>query len=234
MCLGHLEQSERQPQYPAFILPVDRAKYYLADDPLPKELQNTDIGLAIDVLKASGKVFTIYKTPKRPIQTIEFKTPRLCSSMVVSMDFDGMCTISVDLGTNQVTYYLNGLSILVMTRPTEIVFTFTNSTAFLYTFKPLGFYPLTDCKFDTTLVEKAEYNLKLQILDTAAFNRWATTTTTSTTTTTTTTPSEAPTTGFLASMASTKMWAVVAVVCFAALVVVIVAVLLLIRWLKKH
>uniref|UniRef100_A0A7E4UU06 Vesicle transport protein n=1 Tax=Panagrellus redivivus TaxID=6233 RepID=A0A7E4UU06_PANRE len=148
---GHLEQFERRPEYPVFTLPIDRGNYYFAGDSLPEELQATDTGLAIDILKASGQVFTVYKTRKRPIQTIEIRTPRLCSGMVVSMDFDGMCTISVELGTNQVTYYVNGKSIIGGTRPVEIIFTFTYSTTYLYTFQPLGFYPLTDCKFDTTL-----------------------------------------------------------------------------------
>uniref|UniRef100_A0A7E4WA74 ZP domain-containing protein n=1 Tax=Panagrellus redivivus TaxID=6233 RepID=A0A7E4WA74_PANRE len=249
-CMGPMEQFKRQPPYPAFTLPVDRENYYLAGDSLPKELQATDIGFAIDVLKASGQVFTVYKTPKRPIQTIEVKISKHCSDMVISMDFDGMCTISADLRTNQATYYVNGINIHVGTRPIEIVITFTYSTAYLYTFGTLGFYPLTDCKFDTTLVEKAEYNLKvwydetrvssscetikLRISDVAAIKRWTTTTTTSTTTTTTTALTEAPTTELSASTASTKIWAVVAVVCFTALVVVIVSVLLLIWWLRKH
>uniref|UniRef100_A0A7E4UUE2 ORF14 n=1 Tax=Panagrellus redivivus TaxID=6233 RepID=A0A7E4UUE2_PANRE len=282
LCLGHLEQFKRQPQYPPFTLAVDRANYYLAADSLPEELQAidtglaidvlkasgqignyylaadslpeelqaTDAGLAIDVLKASGQVFTIYKTPKRPIQTVEIRTPRLCSGMVVSMDFDGMCTISVELGANQVKYYVNGKSIIVETRPVEIIFTFTYATTYLYTFQPLGFYPLTDCKFDTTLVEKAEYNLKvwydktrtssscemvkLRITDAVAIKRGATTMSTFTTTATGTAPTEAPATELSASTASTKVWAVVAVLCFASLMAIIVTVLLLICWLKKR
>uniref|UniRef100_A0A7E4V490 Glycoprotein D n=1 Tax=Panagrellus redivivus TaxID=6233 RepID=A0A7E4V490_PANRE len=248
-CLGHLEIVERSPVYPSFTLPTDEDNYFLAgSSDLPNELLSTEKGLAIDLVKAAVEAYTVYKTALRPIQTIEVAISKHCSKAFVSIEFDGTCAISIDL-THKMEYYVNGKQNEVWYRPTQIVITFTYSTAYLYTFDKLGFYPLTECTFSPTHKDSAEYSLKakfdrmrssdsckyvkLRFLDAAAIKRW-TTKTMPTMTTTTTTSTETPTAEVPTSTASTKIWAIVAVICFVLSIVVVVTGLLLFRWFKMR